>query len=748
MANQFRKSCKVVDGKSETPSCAEVVRHPRQAVSEAFIGNGGKSTNKATVTTTVGVPKAAEVDPRGGANPTKRDDLSNDSGFNLPTRQGKAQPDAIQAGEFEYNKLSMTQKCLHYTDLTPKQRNNVRSHFSHQERYEKQVRMNNRAKDKRRTLAKNSGRVRSRAEVMNKLNADGTESNPGPFVIHRISPSAKAKLVERVDCMKAIENRSHPFSHCGQNCFVAISVVCMNACSTKKHGHRPCCSQRWTVNATLAIPRQNGTVDQVVATRGAYVCQVKHDLSLPKELKRPLLAPKPITASDEIDLNSPPIISRGPSPIVGPMLAERDDTTALFAPNPVTLYGGSNAAEKKPERFTDPNAQPLTQIADPQPTAPRFEDFFNDYHPPALDPGSPNSIGDFFAGIDGPETAGHTRPVSPESQPEEAPDTPPPFPKFLEFTTRLLNRRWRRLAGEPPVPPPLPPLPHFHNGVFPVNRSSGRLARLTSFLTRRPNSVRVITRRDRLPLPTSPVRHPDPISPHLNGPCGPNGPVAPRMPFPTGFNDMLPIQAGRYAVSGPTFFKPQTSRRLPEFFRCSSFEKTCTVTVNPPLLDTRPSMITNATLRTYNSAVADVRLEGDNMPSPNINFVIDKYRATEVCDPVLKAIVPCAVGLPLALLSPLVPAYHAVHYLVDEYLALERVRTYDVVPDWLTSIMMTSSNPDEIRTNGLRRIALSASLNVESSQYMSLAQDTVDLAQLASEQGFQLAPGRARGSFL
>jgi hypothetical protein len=81
------------------------------------------------------------------------------------------------------------------------------------------------------------------------------------------------------------------------------------------------------------------------------------------------------------------------------------------------------------------------------------------------------------------------------------------------------------------------------------------------------------------------------------------------------------------------------------------------------------------------------------------------------------------------------------------YLAsqIKSQRSFTYVPDWMTTLIMRRSSPQEIRSCGLTRIASCASLNVKSEEYATLAHDTTELAALSQELNFRLSPAGRPG---
>jgi hypothetical protein len=76
---------------------------------------------------------------------------------------------------------------------------------------------------------------------------------------------------------------------------------------------------------------------------------------------------------------------------------------------------------------------------------------------------------------------------------------------------------------------------------------------------------------------------------------------------------------------------------------------------------------------------------------------------------------------------------------------LQSKKSYTYVPDWMTTLVMRRSSPQEIRSCGLTRIASCSSLNIASEEYAALAHDTTELAALQQELNFQLSPAGRPG---
>lgn len=65
---------------------------------------------------------------------------------------------------------------------------------------------------------------------------------------------------------------------------------------------------------------------------------------------------------------------------------------------------------------------------------------------------------------------------------------------------------------------------------------------------------------------------------------------------------------------------------------------------------------------------------------------------------------------------------------------------YDVIPDWLTSILTSTTDPTAIRTTGVRRCLMASTLNIPSGQWLYHAHQTSSCAAHAVEWGFTPAP--------
>jgi hypothetical protein len=108
--------------------------------------------------------------------------------------------------------------------------------------------------------------------------------------------------------------------------------------------------------------------------------------------------------------------------------------------------------------------------------------------------------------------------------------------------------------------------------------------------------------------------------------------------------------------------------------------------------------------------------------------------------PILGApIAPCmAISLSLALLG-------SITLCAAPMISTRRKYTY--LADWMTTLFMRETSPEDLRMAGLVRIGAAASLNVPSEDYASLARDTVDLAVRSKELGFPLSPVGRPGWF-
>lgn len=73
-------------------------------------------------------------------------------------------------------------------------------------------------------------------------------------------------------------------------------------------------------------------------------------------------------------------------------------------------------------------------------------------------------------------------------------------------------------------------------------------------------------------------------------------------------------------------------------------------------------------------------------------------------------------------------------------LPIYRTVTYEVVPEWLTSLTLTGTNSKRLTEDGLRVISRDSTLNIPAREHMKLARDTVDFALESVKQGFRLSP--------
>lgn len=200
----------------------------------------------------------------------------------------------------------------------------------------------------------------------------------------------------------------------------------------------------------------------------------------------------------------------------------------------------------------------------------------------------------------------------------------------------------------------------------------------------------------------------------------------------------------------------------------------------PPTLDVRPSMLTTATLRKIEAEPKKVTKVGETVrpsrspgarsgvapdhtliqpckvyqhahvePSNyNTPFRIHEYSISKEL-PLSTWVAGCALAtatfMGLAAISPIFGIGAIASALAVAVPRPSSRRTYNIVPDWATNLLASSSNTADLLANGQRRIQMSSGLNVPSTRYSALARDTLDCMVELIGQGFGPSPAEERG---
>lgn len=302
-------------------------------------------------------------------------------------------------------------------------------------------------------------------------------------------------------------------------------------------------------------------------------------------------------------------------------------------------------------------------------------------------------------------------------------------------------------GGPISVPPPPPPPPKPRKKLN-KPRDTGRLLKqINSCPTFQRYKVR------NLAALTGLSQTPSPPAPPAVGPSGGNSVLRDDLKKKIKETHHGPI------IDGPDFrAKPRASwlewipkglSRLSDRLVNRDFDSLRTIN-RPNVFDERPGASHNSTLRTNN--------KGNEIGAKLVPYYssIHKFemRPSETATALatagaslISAAVCLTAGMTLgsgAVAATLITGMAVCCGIRHFFPKITFARSYEVIPDWLTSILVSTNDPEAILSTGPRRCLMSSTLNIPSGKWLYFAHQTSGCAAHQAEWGFHPAPSAGR----
>lgn len=557
--------------------------------------------------------------------------------------------------------------------------------------------------------------VRRRCSEQKALVQQGVEPNPGPT------------------CWKQLCDRSHPLQPCSKNCLVLKKILCAVRCSTRQHTCSQCTGARVPKFELSGFKRSGCKTTYNLAVPAGYLCCYSEEGPYPSGPIQSLLykSPTPPLSRPPSPAKTPE--SRMPLAIEEPKIVAPKAKPAPLAVDHLEELGMSPMGMAENVRNGEPNNEALPRAPLPYPTEP-----------------STSAPADSVV-INIPSD---NRPADPSAPPKAMVKAlqPPPALAGLPPASSMPTPVSIAVASGPKAPesaklvppPPARPMPH------PKIKASGKLA--SGNLKRHILGSQVY---QRLMIKNACNGCPLPLPP-------PPGPLR------SGGNSQLRDSINRVRmgglhhspiVDGPDF-KPPPQATLFEWIpkllartstRLVTREFTSMRTINrPSVYDERPGASHNSTMRLDNKGnqvgqklVAYYTSQHKFAIRPSCLATTMAAGAVSVIGATVSLAAAFTLGAPAAVAATFLGA-SAVLATRHLFPRCTFGRKFEVVPDWLTSILVSTTDPATIITTGPRRCLMASSLDIPSGRWLYLAHQTSSCAAFGSEWGFAPAPTAGR----